>query len=131
MRTIKFRGKAKEFNSDKMFWAFGDLVRGNSFDPYSWPVDCAICADNDYWIVDPATVGQFTGLQDADGVDIYEGDLIKGSNGSINGVAWEWGPRVVAFKDGVFNVPLWGVKDKADSTHWFEVVGNIHDKEAQ
>ena len=34
-------------------------------------------------VVAPSSVGQFTGLQDKDNVDIYEGDLIKNKSGRV------------------------------------------------
>ena len=68
-----------------------------------------------------------TGLKDCNGKLIYEGDIIKGSNGSINGVLWPWGPMAIRYKDGGFNVPLWGTEENKDRTHWFEVIGNIHE----
>jgi len=37
-------------------------------------------AAGDYWNVDPATVGQFTGLCDKAGVRIFEGDVVRYGN---------------------------------------------------
>lgn len=113
MREIKFRGK----RLDNGEWLYGSLVilNGRYF----------IFDDANRHEVDPTTVGEFTGLKDKNGKEIYEGDIIGGSNGSINGRYWpfqiiiEWDEAACGF-----NTPNWGYMD---STHFFEIKGNIHD----
>lgn len=80
MRTIKFRGK----NLDGE-WVYGFYVEEerqtiNGFEKKHFIVN------DGYDYVKPETVGQFTGLHDKDGKEIYEGDILqlKYSDGSYH-----------------------------------------------
>lgn len=66
MREIKFRAKRK----DNGEWVYGSLDIGND----NWTVRPLL---GSRFIVDPKTVGQFTGLCDKEGKEIFEGDVLS------------------------------------------------------
>lgn len=85
MDNIKFRGKDASTGE----WVHRypvfveDCLRGREVCVmYSGFGDLCVDAEShDYVRVDPDTVGQFTGVYDSDGNEIYEGDIVKTSFG--------------------------------------------------
>ena len=127
-REIKFRGK--RLANDE--WCYGSLlVWANG--------ECTILEKSDssnaVWKreIDPNTVGQFTGLYDKNGKEIYEGDILMyiGQREDNKGRKYT---RKVSFKNGSFcmSVPEYNIYSCLNNhivngkLNW-EVIGNIYD----
>ena len=113
MRKYLFRGK-----NAKGEWEYGDLITGDQYGPYIR--NRALI----YVGVDSETVGQFTGLKDCDGREIYEGDVIASSFADYK--------AVVEFRNGAF-IAVTGPVDTYQALYGvlrlkgLRVIGNVHD----
>ena len=118
MRTIKFRAKAYRVNGD--IWIYGDL-RHHKGDVCIFKQE-GISGEQ----VKRETIGQFTGLLDKNGREIYEGDIIRFVNGQkkVNG---EWVDNefinTVKYSEGRF----YGISGLSKVLNSVEVIGNIYD----
>lgn len=115
MRTIEFRGK-----DIKGRWVYGAFVRAML---YGYPKIISINHDGTYscaFDVDPNTVGQHSGMCDALGDGIYEGDILEECNTGRR-VAVVYRAPEFCFKDNEFGYKFINHPEN------FYKVGNIYD----
>lgn len=109
MREIKFRGKDVYDNE----WEYGGYMEFLGRPQIAYEDNGIVCHID----VDPATVGQFTGLRDKNGVEIYEGDIVD---------TMALGMFEVIFDCGAFRIAHGCIKFTMIEGSYYEVVGNVH-----
>ena len=81
--------------------------------------------ETEVYEVDPATVGQYTGLPDKNGVKVFVGDIIS-YNGSREVVRFDTSLRIPCFTTGIGRGSSTAPHPYKISARHF-VIGNIHD----
>jgi uncharacterized phage protein (TIGR01671 family) len=144
MREIKFRGKRKDTGE----WVFGNYIKRNldgipqyyiydnqwdetEIDGYCDDDDAKIYLKDCFIEVIPETVGQFTGKQDRNSSDVFDGDIVKPQTTKL----------YTPTKEEIGAV-YWDEKEAGFMIHWLdddsrlgiseffrgvEIIGNIHD----
>ena len=133
-REIKFRGKT--YNGK---WIYGYCYKVKSlFDQqFNWFIRNDYQTDN---MIIPETLGQYTGLKDKNGVEIYEGDLID-IHQTVNG----YNQFVIQYDNYKFSARYYNQKTKQilgwyqydldelfeinEAEKEIEVIGNFYENE--
>lgn len=119
MRQIKFRGKETskphrwiighhyEENGASFIWVNGEMR--------NWPIE-----------VDAETIGQYVGLNDMHGKEIYEGDvlMVEGIKTNRYSKVW-WNPEKFTFYIGHSPLDAYIIDD--GRLREFRIAGNIYD----
>lgn len=113
MREIKFRGLS--LTGD---WIYGNLDnQGNMVEIFNR--DDGMFSKS---IVMPKTVGQYTGLKDKDGKEIYEGDILQSPKGGVRYVKWTDTFKVFVLVDPTGKEIPMNISDYA--TELMKIIGN-------
>lgn len=125
MRTIKFRGKDRFTRR----WIIGALVPNGKR-----PCIAEFGKLFELTEVDYASVGQFTGLSDKNGKEIYEGDIVAMNDHYPRVVLWDKMSWALMPTEHYHDEFFWEVNVQHPGLDWweryadeFEIIGNIHD----
>ena len=121
MREIKFRAK----NKDTGEWVVG----ANHLD--QWPSNTLQWLSR-FWewveggILDPETVGQYTGLPDKNGQEKYEGDVVRDAD-NIGVVFWNDWRAMFGIDASITDKPSNKFIAPFDDWSDWKVIGNIYE----
>jgi len=121
------------------------LLRGKRVDNGEWVVGYPYqIKSKGLWFIDdgytvshqviPETIGQYTGLNDKNGVEIYEGDILK-RQGEVRLGLYNYTFRGLYGNYPIFGCGYYTIKhydiSPLHTKYEYEVIGNIHDNKLE